>query len=84
MIPVETLKIHYYNAPATQEAMPMIAPVFQWLGIPMTTATLILVMFAAWGVWHWVIMAIHAGQGLGPFISAIKGYLDKKAGDDDD
>jgi hypothetical protein len=82
MIPVETLEIHYYTAPP-QEAIPMIAPLFQWLGIPMTTATLILVMFAAWGVWHWVIMAIHAGQGLRPAIGAIKGYLNKKVGDDD-
>lgn len=83
MIPVETPFIHYYNAPGPQETAPFIAPLFQWLGIPITTATLILVMFAAWGIWHWIIMAIHAGQGLGPFISAIKRYLDKNSGDDD-
>jgi hypothetical protein len=83
MIPTETLTIHYYNVPASQETAPLLAPLFQWLGIPMTTATILLVMFASWGIWHWIIMAIHAGQGLGPFIAAIKRYLDKNRVDDD-
>jgi hypothetical protein len=83
MIPMETPFVHYYVAPAPQEAAPILAPLFHWLGIPITTATILLVMFAAWGIWHWIIMAIHAGQGLGPFISAIKGYLNKNSEDND-
>jgi hypothetical protein len=61
-----------------ETAIPQISFIFQWLGIPMTTGTIIMVMFAGWGIWHWVIMAGNAWNGLPKFIKVVKRYLNKE------
>lgn len=50
-----------------QTAPSWLLNLFQWAGIPVVSIdgqllpqTMILVMFAAWGVWHWILMAQNA------------------------
>jgi hypothetical protein len=77
--PIATIAINSaYSKQVPIEPSPMISWVFQALGIPMTTTTIILVMFAGWGIWHWVLMGINAKQGLPNFIKIVKGYLNKR------
>jgi hypothetical protein len=78
IVPITTIAYVKPVGPSFIEASPAIAFVFDYLGIPITTATIILVMFAAWGVWHWVTLFSGAVSGLSNILKRLKGYLDKK------
>jgi hypothetical protein len=78
--PIITLAIDSSLPHAAVEPSPMISFIFQWLGIPMTTATIILVMFAGWGVWHWILMANNARLGFPNFLKIVKRYMEKPKG----
>jgi len=84
MIPLETLNISYH-APQVAEHGPSLAlSVSQLLGIqvigidgnilPMTA---LILMFAVWGMWYWILMAKSA-------ISALPGIYRKMKGEDEE
>lgn len=65
-----------------QQADPIIvsygATALSLLGIPYSDAAIILLMFAVWGVWHWVLMGYNALEAWPDFVNKIKEYLNGK------
>ena len=54
---------------------------FQMTGIQVMTVdgqvspiAVIFLMFAVWGVWHWILMAINGGKNIKRFIDERKGF----------
>lgn len=85
MIPLETFNIETFNisyhAPRVAEHGPSFAlQLSQWLGIQVVgidgnilPMTAIVLMFAVWGMWYWMIMIRNAISSLPKIYRKIKG-----------
>lgn len=80
--PIITLAIdHTMNPHAIEQGPGYALQFFQMTGIQVMTVdgqvspiAVIFLMFAVWGMWHWVIMAINGGKNIKRFYDERKGF----------
>lgn len=79
--PIITLAIDTSYPYVAQEGPSYALQFFQMTGIQVMTVdgqvsqiAVIFLMFAVWGVWHWILMAINGGKNIKRFIDERKGF----------
>lgn len=80
MIPIETLNITYHALPAAVQGPSWALTISRLLGIQVIgidgnilPSTALVLMFAVWGIWYWVLMIRNSVGALPRLIERFKG-----------
>jgi hypothetical protein len=80
MIPIETMNITYHVVPAGVQSPSWVLLFARWMGISIITidgqiqpGTLLVMMFAVWGIWHWILMIRESVGAMPRLIERFKG-----------